>query len=124
MFQKYKVPLIAFVLVWLSMVACTLTQGPNATTIAVSPVRLISKATSPTPLPVSICRVQTNVNDGLLNLRAGPGTQYAVIVVLHEGDAFTTSTSTRDWIFAKTNDHQGWINFHYTECNNTKGGSQ
>ena len=122
MFQKYKVPLVAFAVVWLSMVACTLTQEPSATTIAVSPVRMISKATSPTPLPFSICHVKTNVINGQLNLRTGPGTQYAVIVVLHEGDAFTASTSTHDWIFAKTNDHQGWINSHYTECNNTKGG--
>jgi len=124
MFQKYKVSLIAFAVVWLSMIACTLTQEPSVTTIVVSPVRMISKASSPAPLPVSICHVQTNVDNGQLNLRAGPSTQYAVIVVLHEGDAFTASTSapSHDWIFAKTNDHQGWINSDFIECNNTKGG--
>jgi len=48
MLQKYRVPFIAFVVAWLSILACTLTQQPGATIFAVSPVYLKTKA-SPTP---------------------------------------------------------------------------
>ena len=126
MLQKNKIPAVAFAVAWLSMLACSLTQEPSAAVSAASPTHMTSKPTaSPTPLPSPICHVKTNVINGQLNLRSGPGTQYAVIVVLHEGDAFTASTSTHDWIFARTNDHhEGWINSHFIQCNNTQGGSQ
>ena len=124
--------LIAIMIIPVLIFACTLTDENDASvTLSTQGIKTQQLATmpaaSPTPSPISSCHVQTNVDNGRLNLRAGPGTQYPVILILHEGDVFTASTSTpsHDWIFAETNDHhEGWINSHFVQCNNSQGGLQ
>ena len=115
MHQNYKTISVAFAVVWLSMIACTLTQQPSATPVDPPPVQLAS-TTSSTPQSLS-CRVMTHVNDGQLNLRSGPGTQYAVLAVLHEGDPIQVSTSSADWLLANANGHSGWVNRYFIACN-------
>lgn len=45
-----------------------------------------SPAPSPTP---QVCKVSTGYDNGRLNLRTGPGVEYAVIRVLAEGEVLT-----------------------------------
>ena len=124
MLPKNKISVAALAIVWLSMIACTLTEGANAAILTPSPTSWVPKATpSPTSQSLS-CHVKTYVNNGQLNLRAGPGTEFAVIVVLREGDAVTALASTNNWMKAEINDHIGWINSHYIECNRSNGGEK
>jgi uncharacterized protein YraI len=46
----------------------------------------------PSPTPAQSCRVSTGYNAGFLNLRAGAGTEFAVIRVLHEGEVLQVIT--------------------------------
>jgi len=123
--------LIVLAVISVFIFACTLTNE-NGASVASSTQAIKTQqpanmpVASSTPSLLSSCYVQTNVGNGRLNLRAGPGTQYPVIIVMHEGDAFTASTSTpsRDWITASINDHQGWVNSHFIQCNNSQGGLQ
>ena len=118
MHQNYKTISVAFAVVWLFMIACTLTQQPSATPVEPSPFHLASKKATPSPtLQSLLCRVMTHANDGQLNLRSGPGTQYAVLAVLHEGDPVQVSISSADWLPANANGHSGWVNRYFIACN-------
>ena len=118
MHQNYKTISVAFAVVWLSMIACTLTQQSSATPVDPSPFHLASTKAASSPAPQFLsCRVMTHVKDGQLNLRSGPGTQYAVLTVLHEGDPIQVSTSSADWLLANANGHSGWVNRYFIACN-------
>ena len=124
MLPKNKISVAAFAIAWLSIIACTLTEGANAAILTPSPTSWVPKATpSPTSQSLS-CHVKTYVDKGQINLRAGPGTEFAVIVVLHEGDPINALVSANNWIKAKINNRVGWINSHYIECNNSNGGER
>jgi uncharacterized protein YgiM (DUF1202 family) len=64
---------------------------------------------SPSPTP-QICTVQTGFPSGNLNLRSGPGTRYAVVRVLHEGEILTV-TELGTWLEVSDNQgNQGYVN--------------
>ena len=88
----------------------TATAQPSATATNQNnnDVNLIS-----TPAPQ--CTVSTGIDAGALNLRTGPGTQYGVIRVLHEGEVLTV-TARGAWL--KVRDSQGargYVNSRYCQ---------
>jgi uncharacterized protein YgiM (DUF1202 family) len=122
MLPKNKIPAAALAIVWLSMMASSLTEGANATILLPSPTDWAPKATpSPTSQPLS-CHVKTHVSNGQLNLRAGPGMQYAVLAILHEDEPIQVSTSSADWLFVETNHLSGWVKSCFVKCNHFLGG--
>lgn len=68
--------------------------------------------TSPT-LAATSCTVKTGVPAGFLNLRTGPGTEYAVIRVLSEGERLQIVT-WGDWNEVTATDGvSGYVNSNY-----------
>jgi N-acetylmuramoyl-L-alanine amidase len=85
----------------------TAIAGPTSTT-EVARARATS---SPTPYPT--CTVATGVPAGYLNIRSGPGVQYAVIGLLREEETLTVITRG-DWLEVETAQHQtGFVNSRY-----------
>lgn len=114
--------LLFYILVIAAMSGCSnpyeaLYPSPTATTTAspsatatINPVQKVEQGT-PTPRPA--CTVSTNVPLGYLNLRSGPGTDYAVIGLLHEGETLTVIRRGA-WLEVETTDHlAGWVNGRY-----------
>ena len=89
------------------------TQTSEATAMATDQkATLRPVALSPTP---QICTVRTGVPSGNLNLRNGPGTQYAVIRVLKDGEVlkvikFGTWSEVLDG-----HGNQGYVNSNYCQ---------
>ena len=87
--------------IWLMAATCLLVILTSCSAAVPLPTTPTSEATAtatgqkatlyqeiPSPTPKT-CTVQTGVPSGYLNLRAGAGTQYAVIRVLDEGEILT-----------------------------------
>lgn len=53
-----------------------------------------------------------------LHLRAMPGTSAQVIAYLHSGDLLTVlpDPASDNWIHVESEDHTGWVNSKYTNC--------
>lgn len=114
-------PLIA-ITIPIFIFACTLTNGSTAS--GASSVQTI-QAQQPTstqvasPTPSATCRVRTNVAQGQLNLRSGPGVQYSVLAVLSEGETLSDESASssvwhKDWLYVKTQyGRTGWVNSNY-----------
>jgi Bacterial SH3 domain len=68
-----------------------------------------------TPLaPTDVQGVQKRVKSNELNLRAQPGTEQQVVVVLKQGDIVTAFTDARllqdaTWIKVRAGDYEGWV---------------
>jgi uncharacterized protein YgiM (DUF1202 family) len=70
----------------------------------------------PTAAPTAQCTVKNVIG---LNLRAGPGTEFASVTKLEAAEALTaTGRSTEgDWVAITRNDGvQGWVNSNYVDC--------
>jgi uncharacterized protein YgiM (DUF1202 family) len=81
------------------------TARPSATGPSVTRVTL-----SPAP---EVCTVSTGFDGGRLNVRRQPGTGYAVIAVLREGDTLRV-IERGDWLRVRTaRNITGWINGKY-----------
>jgi uncharacterized protein YgiM (DUF1202 family) len=75
------------------LTSCSPLQAPPVSTgtpAAAATADLQSEVTTPTP--PQLCTVSTGYDNGLLNMRTGPGTKYAVLRVLREGDVLTVTT--------------------------------
>ena len=67
----------------------------------------------------AFCEVSTGVeNGGLLNLREGPGVNYAPVRVLHEGEVIVLANlpAQNGWQSVKTESIEGWVNAKYINC--------
>jgi uncharacterized protein YgiM (DUF1202 family) len=85
----------------------TATAEPSATAEILQDL-----AKSPTPAP-DTCQVSTGFDGGRLNVRRQPGTGYAVIAVLREGDTLRV-IERGDWLRVRTaRNITGWINGRY-----------
>ena len=89
--------------------APTVTVTPTATEAAGT------QTAAPTSTPARLCIVATGVPAGSLNIRTSAGVNFAVIGLLHEGQALTlTDESPRgNWIQITTGHVTGWINSNY-----------
>ncbi|TFL20237.1 SH3 domain-containing protein [Jannaschia formosa] len=90
------------------------TPLPRAILDAVPPgaaSRLDPVAGTRPPLLLSMTRPMRNVTDGIVNLRAGPGTDHAVIGQLDpgEGGPIETCNATEQWCLIRTPDGPGWV---------------
>lgn len=105
-------PLAAFALITLAcmepvLLAPTPTEAPAAL------------ATTPTPIPrqsptaQDTCTVSTGVPAGYLNLRAGPGMEYAVLRVLNEGEVLTIVTPGAWHEVTDAEGNTGYVNSTY-----------
>jgi uncharacterized protein YgiM (DUF1202 family) len=66
-----------------------------------------------TPSPVETCRVATGYPNGRLNFRSGPGTSYAVLHTVNEGEVLTV-TERGDWLnVTDRNGARGYVHSHY-----------
>ncbi len=123
--------LIMFVVLFVVLSGCDPYQGvyPEPTRIA-TPTAAVSVETATQPAtdqPISTphpsCTVTTGVPAGYLNIRSGPGMQYAVIDILSEGDVLTPTRNRADgWIEVTANHPRdgfasltGWINGRYCQ---------
>ena len=67
------------------------------------------------PLPASDAQgAQKRVKSNGLNLRAQPGTDQQVVVVLKQGDTVTVFTDARlirdaIWVKVRAGDYEGWV---------------
>jgi uncharacterized protein YgiM (DUF1202 family) len=76
-----------------------------------------ASATSPPPTPVytqtptPYCIVSTGYQAGTVNIRSGPGMEYAVIGTATEGERLVTTGqhSPAGWIAVKKNNLIGWF---------------
>jgi uncharacterized protein YgiM (DUF1202 family) len=107
-------------LVLIFSMACSLSN--NATSgSAVFPVSVEAPAAPPVPAAPSLsptpspecCTVTTGATQGLLNLRACPGTSCEVLAVLNDGDHLTV-LELGDWLKVQPEKGQeGYINSNY-----------
>jgi uncharacterized protein YgiM (DUF1202 family) len=91
----------------------TPTPSPSPT-VAASPTPAesgSSETPSPTPTPTVLCQVTASE---ALNLRAGPGTSYAVIGWLAAGDILTVTRQEDGWANVITpTGAAGWVNQNF-----------
>jgi uncharacterized protein YgiM (DUF1202 family) len=111
--------MLAFTVLVLLSVACALTESTDK--LAIYALNVANTATAPTTVTTApsstqaTCQVSTDVNQGLLNLRSGPGLQYSVVTILNEGETLDALTSGH-WMKVTTRSGvTGWINGAY--CN-------
>jgi uncharacterized protein YgiM (DUF1202 family) len=88
------------------LVAVAPTARPTATTTILSTKLSVTPSSTPQP----ICTVATGYQTGKLNLRKGPGTNYAVIRVLADGESLHV-IARGAWLKVITRqDETGFIN--------------
>jgi len=109
--------LIAAVILLGIMAGCNPYEVQSTTTATAEPNQTAAASVTPpkiaTPTPET-CTVRTNVPDGKLNLRTGPGTNYSVIRVLAEGEVVTV-IERGAWLEVSTRNRTGFIHSHYCE---------
>lgn len=98
----------------LPLFVCSLVS--NDVTRAGKPVRLLTSKALPTA--GVICHVQTGVDAGLLNLRAGPGMSFALVSTMGEGDqvALLEGNAVNGWFYVQSHSYNGWVNSNYIDC--------
>ncbi len=79
-----------------------------------------SPSTTPTPTPSPSVGLIARITADVLNVRAGPGTNYAIVSKLHNGDQVRITGRNEDgsWlqiIYDETTEAQGWIFGRYAE---------
>jgi uncharacterized protein YgiM (DUF1202 family) len=97
------------------LTSCSPLQAPPVSTgtpAAAVTADLQSEVTTPTP--PQLCTVSTGYNNGLLNMRTGPGTNYPVLTVLDEGQVLTV-LERGDWLKVSTGTATGFIYSRYCE---------
>ncbi len=107
---------IVFLLLLFSSLACGLLENVSQITPATTRAPYSTPSFVPSPAP---CLVRTGIEDGgLLNLREGPGVNYAPVRVLHEGDVILLLgvPTHDDWQFVKADSIDGWANAHFIDC--------
>jgi uncharacterized protein YgiM (DUF1202 family) len=70
----------------------------------------------PTAVPTVQCTVKNVVG---LNLRAGPGTEFASVAKLEAAEVLAASgrSTEGDWVaIARSDGVQGWVNSNYVDC--------
>ncbi|HNT23312.1 MAG TPA: SH3 domain-containing protein [Anaerolineales bacterium] len=119
---------LPFVVLALAGLACTiqtqaaarpaeLTPTPQAAVMATNtptPTTAPTQPPQPTATPER-CTVSTGTPGGFLNLRAGPGTAYQVLQVLHEGDRLTVTNRAGGWVQVQAGGAVGWVYAQYCE---------
>lgn len=129
--------LIGFFVMLASACASPITIGPAVTeipeaTMVTAEVETITpeeEVTTPTDVPstptvvvesTAVPTVQCTVRNVVgLNLRAGPGTQYASVTKLAAAEVLTASgrSTASDWIAISTSSGtQGWVSADYIDC--------
>lgn len=92
------------------------TRDPLATQPSPGPPTLRAALTTQPGSPAPrLCSVAVNA----LNLRAGPGVEFAVKTVLAQGAGFTTSAPLplQGWIFVKASTGpEGYLNSKFVQC--------
>lgn len=99
--------ILAIIALALILSSCAL---PTVTPAAVTPAETSQPEPSTTPLPH--CTVATGVEEGNLNLRTGPGTQYAVIETLTEKTVLQV-LAFGDWLKVTNGNLTGYVNSTY-----------
>jgi uncharacterized protein YgiM (DUF1202 family) len=80
-----------------------------------SPTVTATQSEVTTPSPVETCTVTTGYDNGRLNFRSGPGTQYAVLRLLSEGDVLQI-VMRGAWLRVSTRENlTGYINGNYCQ---------
>jgi uncharacterized protein YgiM (DUF1202 family) len=108
-----------FVLALAATLACSSLTAPRTTDFAWD---VVSASATPLPSPTQSAlseRTCVVVAAQSLNLRATPGTDSAVIVVLDHGDILTILEDAPRgvWVRVQSGDYLGWINSNY--CKST-----
>lgn len=93
----------------LSSVAPTPTAKPTITQTIPQPTPT-GKATTPPALPV--CTVSTNVENGVLHIRACPGISCRVVGYAYEGRAVQVRMVKNHWAWIGA----GWVYSDFLEC--------
>ena len=110
---------IVFLLLLFSSLACGLLENVSQTSPATTRAPYSTPSSVPSP---ALCLVRTGIEDGgLLNLREGPGVNYAPVRVLHEGEMILLlGAPTHDgWQSVKADSIEGWVNAHFIDCSMT-----
>ena len=84
----------------------TRTQTATQTATMIVPTELLQDLL---PTPETLVKVRTSVNNGSLNLRIGPGTKYAVLQVLSEGQELVFLECVGDWALVSTVEVEGYV---------------
>ncbi len=67
-----------------------------------------------TPSPATPTDKKVQITASLLNIRSGPGTQYAQVGTLKKGSIVSISATSGNW--GKLSDGRGWISMKYTKA--------
>ena len=98
-------------LLLLSVFSCvleTLPVKPTPTPVD-TPVSTITPESVNTDIPYSHIPHPTSYTVGKWNLRAGPGTNYAVITVIPDGTLLTIEETRDDWLRVIYPGYAGWV---------------
>lgn len=104
----------------LSLLLAACLEMPGAPTLPATPTAaatntsapIVTQTASPAPL---VCTVETGIQAGALNIRAGVGVKNAVLAVLNEGET-VIRTGKRDgrwWEVVTSDQLTGWLNSDY-----------
>lgn len=108
---------IPFVLILVLVASCNPYAGlyTPVSTVTASPMASSTKAVSTVtvlPSPTG-CIVSTGTGAGYLNLRTGPGVQYAVIRVLEEKELLTVMTAGAWYEVTDAKGNHGFVNSRF-----------
>ncbi len=98
--------------------------APQALPAAGGPSTPEARATATPPASGSqTAAVSGQVNKNAINLRAGPGTQYAIEGGLAPGAKFTVQATdlARDWLLVSVEGNQGWVEGSLVTLNGDTG---
>jgi len=94
----------------LSLACMTTNAGVIANTPApVTPTSTVTPVSVNTDIPYSHIPHPTSYTVGKWNLRAGPGTNYAVITVIPDGTLLTIEETRGDWLRVIYPGYAGWV---------------